>query len=97
MNVVIAVKPKLCFCFISAQAFNGTSKSNNSLENIGVCKNAADITTMNMYSMCTTRVARIPTLSPGNTKIYYVSLMFDTEAPPKIEHVSISENPQLFK
>ena len=96
MNVVIAVKPKLCFCFISAQAFNGTSKSNNSLENMGVCKNAADVTTMNMYKMCITKVARIPTLSPGNTKIYYISL-FDIEAPLKTEYVSISENPQLFK
>ena len=64
---------------------------------MGVCKNAADITTMNMYSMCTTRVARIPTLSPGNTKIYYISLMFDIEAPLKTEYVSISENPHLFK
>ena len=76
MNVVIAVKPKLCFCFISAQAFNGTSKSNNSLENMGVCKNAADITTMNMYNMCIIRVARIPTLSPESTKKYDVAFGF---------------------
>ena len=85
MNVVIAVKPKLFFCFISAQAFNGTSKSNNNLENMGVCKNAADITTMNMYIMCSIRVARTPTLSPGNTIKYYVSSMFDIEARLKIE------------
>lgn len=62
--MIMDVKLRLLFCFNSAQAFSGTSKSRNSLENGGVCKKAADTITSTKYNKCPSIVANTLTLSP---------------------------------